>query len=400
MFQNNNTNLYPNLSGAPQNDVFEKSSSNPINNVSFGGPYKEEKYESYASKLIENAKLETDYHKKFAAEVQKKMDEVWEWTSKRPRYQSYFKKLKIEKPKLIFVSSKDNPDSSNNRYLSYDKGAPTRYNWINNTIIVDIDYFPNVILASQGKIALTPQAVAKDFIRRHDEPDEEYEGYAVYEEFEDLGKRSLEFALIESEDSGVSFYSLLSAKEAAELAPAFLAHELEHTVAMHVILNTAGINMQRLKDAFNDLNDADILPPQTSEHWKHSYPYKYRKQLSAMEFGKDDVWKIRDDSGNSLRRLSHHELLNEFFADAGSLQNLLELDARYASLSYLGKQQLSGFSETSQERINLALDFQEKIIKDDIDNRLSWTNLTRAAKRVRGKKPASSTKKSAKTGKK
>lgn len=402
-FQNNNynTNLYPNLQGSPKSDIFVKNTQSSPKDISFG-VYFEEIRESYASERIGKVKLEGDYYKKFATEVQKKMDAVWDWTSKRPRYQTYFKKLNIEKPKLIFVDRYDYPDySSDTRFLKYDEGAPTRYNWINNTIIVDTDYCPNVILVSRGKMALSSLAVAEDFIRNNNmpDPDEGKEGCVQSSTFVDLGKRSLDFALSDSYSSNTNYYSILTPKEAAELAPAFLAHELEHAVAMHVILNTSGINTQKLKDAFNDLNDADMLPPQTTEHWTHTYPYKYRKQLPAMEFGKDDFWKIRDESGNSLKRVKHNDLLSQFFTDPEDFTNLLELDARYASLSYLNTQKFSGFNDVAREKIDFALDFQESTIEEEIRKRLRWTNLSRTADKVRGKKPTSTTKAKSSGGK-
>ena len=119
---------------------------------------------------------------------------------------------------------------------SYEGGNISRYNWAENKISINLSYLPNMALISDGNIALISQDTASSFIKNAPI------NVPYLEKFEDLGDRSIGFALQSSEESGKSYYYKLSSEETAELATQYhSAGNGPRNGFPHVLMNTETI---------------------------------------------------------------------------------------------------------------------------------------------------------------
>ena len=366
-------------------DVFTKN-----NTISFEGTHKtnkSSKSKAAANKPktpIERVTFDDAYYSELSKEIGKKRDAAWEWMSTRQRYKEYFSNIKINKPNVKFTSI-DEPNFYGivNKYtpLNREKLIAAQYNWTSNTILINKETFPTMLLVSNGKIEMLPQKAVVDFIKQGDLSGDKH---LKLENFENLGERSLQFALENSKKSlDNNYYYKLNPKEASELAAGYLAHEIEHAIAFHVVLNAKNEEPNALETIYNHMKKHNRLPANSPSSWKTSYPYKYKK-TSAKQLDDSSTFKITTDRGHTIDTVPVESMQTLFLrvnvneqdrADDKNTpftyvdyNNDLEIDAQYIALAYLNRKHWvpEGYNPVQTEKLMAMLEYQKDDIRNDI----------------------------------
>lgn len=379
-----------NFSTALSHDVFIKSANN---SVSFEGTKKTNKSSNSKPVAnrpktpIEKVTFDDAYYNELGKEISKKGDAAWEWMSTRQRYKDFFSNMKINKPSIKLATIKEPKfyyfANKNTTPINRERLVSAQYNWTNNTILINKETFPTMLLISNGKIAMMPQKAAIDFIKQGDLSGDKH---LKLEDFENLGERSLRFALENSKKSlKNNYYYKLSPKEASELAAGMLAHEMEHAIIFHAALNTKNDSPNALEQIYGRMKKCNRLPANSPSSWESSYPYKYRK-TSAKKLGNSDIsFKVTTDSGRVMDTVNAEYIQNLFLrvnvneedrADKANdkmfsyseYNNDVEIDAQYIALAYLNRKHWipEGYNNVQTEILMAMLEHQKDDIKSDI----------------------------------
>ncbi len=352
-----NRNLNPNNAQNISCDAFIKNNSN--NNINFTGIF-----DRKPPKIL--GKPNTDsYIASLKHALDEKSEITWHWIVNNPKYSEYFDILKIDRPGIQLIKQEEMP-------RSYEGGNISRYNWAENKISINLSYLPNMALISDGNIALISQDTASSFIKNAPI------NVPYLEKFEDLGDRSIGFALQSSEESGKSYYYKLSSEETAELATQYIAQEMDRAMAFHVLMNTETIGGEHelINDYYNNLKDTDRLMPGTTGFWVRSYPgeYKDEKEVSSnypiYSINGFDKWEITP----SIPSLSHKKLYEDFIATDNSVnhpRSALELGSMIVSHQFMENYYPKGNNERERERLTILYQTQADNLEYEIKDRIN-----------------------------
>lgn len=301
--------------------------------------------------------------------IEQKEDIVWNWMMRQPKYSSYFNRLVVEKPRIEFTKQIQDPEK-------YKEGNISRYNWAENTIALNLSFLPNMALISNGNIALVSRDVATGFIRNTP-------GDVPYEDgFEDLGERSIGFALQSSEETGKSYFYRLSPEEAAELATQYLAQEMDRVMAFHVLLNTESIGAENelINKYYFNLKNNHKLQPNTTGFWIDTYPGEYkeldkvRASYPVFKMNGLDKWVINpDNTYENIPPITYRALYNDFIDTDNVLnhpKSPLELSGLIASKKFMDNYIPKGNNERERERLEIFYQVQSDLLNSDIEERI------------------------------
>ncbi len=296
--------------------------------------------------------------------LEQKEDVVFKWLARQPKYSDYFRKIVVEKPKIKLIKQVEDP-------TKYEEGNISRYNWAENTITLNISFLPNMALISKGNIALVSRDLATGFIR-HTPGDVPYE-----DGFEDLGDRSIGFALQSSEETGKSYFYRLSTEEISELATQYLAQETDRAMAFHILLNTESIGAENelINKYYFNLKNNHKLQPGTTGFWIDTYPGEYKeydevKAAYPVYRLDSDKWKIaQDGSYGRIPDITLRALYNDFINTDNLLdhpKSPLELGSLIASKKFMDFYTPKGNNEREKERLEILYQVQSSLLDADI----------------------------------
>lgn len=316
-YNNNNYKKYPssNLNGMPQADVFEKSG------VSFKGGY-----DPVLLGLEKPMKIGKDFSKQemidFNMNLINVVDNAWDYITRE--IPSSHQQMNIVKPGFQVINSR-RPENGWNT----SGGKNVQYDWVNNTILIDRSYVPNMLLISKGSVVALPQKLAGDFVTEQRlNPDR----------FKEVKPMEFGEAIENSRSTGNLFYMRLSPQDTAELLGPAIAHEMSHMVATHLALNTFDVGGQAFRPFFERNSERGDLTYYGAQNWEDSFPAGYNpKKPNAPLFNQDDVLRIKGSIGGRAFNASveHKDLMKYLFqGDYNQMSNPLELWAAMHASSY------------------------------------------------------------------
>ena len=353
----NNTQTPPvNLSGMPEKDTFVKQ------NISFG---------TYMYTPLVGRPDNELYALELGTALKAKMNEVWDWARENPRYKPYFEKINIEKPRLAIVEG-GKPLS---KHCSQEVVAD--YNWINNTIDVNLTHLPNVVLASKGHMSFVPQSTSFKQISRFENGE-----YGSKKYFE-MPEQDLKKAIENSRRYNEKYYYKLDPKDVAELSVPYLVHEMDHLILTHALFNTSGLTKNQdpakqsgnylFEPQFEKLKALNRFPDATSRRWTDSYPYNYRAKYPGYStFSPEDTWEIgkyKDDREYNPKIKFKYLPYRMFDNPKNHMSNCIDLSGQYAALEYIESHTPKIADEKSSNLMTILYDHVRRVIKMDITER-------------------------------
>lgn len=336
--KNNNNNFQKTqFSGMPQNDVFEKSSKN----VSFTG-FKPPNtigtdFSDYETTLLEVG-------------LENSMDDVWDYA--KQQHPTMFKRMNVRQPK-IRLTEEDVPEDYSNPQVA-------KYDWINNVITVNKKAVPNVALIHGGHVALVPQNIAPDFIRKGDM----HPGY-----FEDATGQDFPEVVARSKQ-GSSYYVKLTPEDTVELVLPAVVEKVDEMLSMHLAYNSFEVGAETFKPYFDEMMESGELPKYGVHDWGRTYPGGYELKVPGNSpYDSEDFRKTKRDGVATGFR--HKDvaicLFNPYIKGT---TNPLEFSAKVAALDYCEQQVPKGDRTTKEmNRIQLLLDIQTENYRREVQRR-------------------------------
>lgn len=350
----NTQNVFSNLSGMPVQDTFIKQ-----NNVSFKG--------SIGCPLVGRPDNGADILLLGDA-LQEKLDEVWDWMQNNGKYRPYFEKMNIEKPRIAIVQGGKplTPDRSEEQIATY--------NWINNTIDVNLSFLPNVAAASKGELSFMAQNITYSIIGVHEPP-------AEFDQYLEVANKNLRSGIENSARwKDEKYYYKLTPEETAELAGSYLAHELDHVIITHALYNTAGLSNSTdptkkggnhaFHSYFERLKQKGDFPKGTSKRWEDSYVCNYRpKKPGEYVYNAEDIWEI--DAGNGFKkRIRMKDIPPLMFANPKKhMTNCLDLSGQCTALEYLKTHRPKPIDKRTDDMMNILYDYITRVTEEDVSLR-------------------------------